>query len=68
MPGPRYAASKLLVTMLQNHTNVSLKALGELDAATGAAFGKSALRAISARQLEPRQIRAIGSHGQTFFH
>jgi anhydro-N-acetylmuramic acid kinase len=47
---------------------VSSKELGELDAASGPAFGEAALSAIAALPLEPYRIKAIGSPSQTLFH
>lgn len=42
--------------------------LTRLDARLGDAFAKTALRVIDSAGLEPMQIAAIGSHGQTILH
>lgn len=46
----------------------TLEQLCELDIALGEAFAKCALRAIENSGLQPHQIAAIGSHGQTVRH
>jgi anhydro-N-acetylmuramic acid kinase len=42
--------------------------LGELDALAGELFASAALGLLAANGLEPPDIRAIGSHGQTLRH
>jgi len=53
---------------LNQPEQVSLDALGRLDAALGEAFAEAALAIITAADLQPSRITAIGSHGQTLFH
>ncbi len=57
-----------ILATLNDPTQVSLVALGQLDAALGEAFAEAALTIIRAASLEPAQITAVGSHGQTLFH
>lgn len=45
-----------------------IERLGELDVQLGEAFADAALALREAAGLEPRQVRAIGSHGQTIRH
>lgn len=47
---------------------VDVDALGALDAAIGEAFAEAALALIAEHRVDPRSIRAIGSHGQTLRH
>ncbi|MDR2872313.1 MAG: anhydro-N-acetylmuramic acid kinase [Xanthomonadaceae bacterium] len=49
-------------------STVSLDEVGRLDALVGQAFADAALRLISDAGIQPSQIRAIGSHGQTLRH
>lgn len=53
---------------LNRPDQVSLEALGKLDAALGDAFADAALSVIQTARLKPADIAAIGSHGQTLFH
>jgi anhydro-N-acetylmuramic acid kinase len=46
----------------------SLRELGALDVAAGQFFADCALRLIASAGLEPSEIAAIGSHGQTVYH
>lgn len=57
-----------ILETLNQPTQVSLDALGRLDAVLGDAFADAALATIDACGLQPAQIKAIGSHGQTLFH
>lgn len=45
-----------------------IERLGTIDARLGEAFGNAALELIDTSSLDPRQISAIGSHGQTIRH
>lgn len=57
-----------LADLVANANAVSLDELGELDTALGGCFADAALALIDATQLAPRDIDAIGSHGQTVRH
>lgn len=57
-----------ILATLNNPAQVSLESLGTLDAALGEAFADAALAITRAANLEPADIRALGSHGQTLFH
>ena len=46
----------------------SLQAIGELDHRLGRLFSDAVLGLLAQETLSARQIRAIGSHGQTVFH
>ena len=46
----------------------TLDLLGSVDAELGELFAETALKTISKAKLEPTQITAIGSHGQTVRH
>jgi len=52
----------------QGQQSVDLDELGRCDSALGAEFARCALALIDEAQLKPRDIRAIGSHGQTVRH
>jgi anhydro-N-acetylmuramic acid kinase len=45
-----------------------LDVLGTLDARIGEVFAEAALQLLRAARLEAREVRAIGSHGQTLLH
>ncbi|MBV6811998.1 anhydro-N-acetylmuramic acid kinase [Xanthomonas campestris pv. pennamericanum] len=57
-----------LVALGQGAETVAIDALGQLDAQVGLAFAAAANRLIGDSGVERRQIRAIGSHGQTIRH
>jgi anhydro-N-acetylmuramic acid kinase len=59
---------KRILESLNQPTQISLDTLGQLDVELGAAFADAALAIISAANLQPKQITAIGSHGQTLLH
>lgn len=47
---------------------VALSLLGETDIDVARQFAATALDLLQAQQLQPEQISAIGSHGQTVYH
>ncbi|GAB6067998.1 anhydro-N-acetylmuramic acid kinase [Methylothermus subterraneus] len=47
---------------------VPTQVLGQLDAELGELFGRCALALLEKAKILPRQVRAIGSHGQTLHH
>jgi anhydro-N-acetylmuramic acid kinase len=47
---------------------VKTSVLGQLDAELGELFGHCALALLKKTGISPPQVRAIGSHGQTFHH
>ena len=49
-------------------TDSPIENIGDLDAAVGECFRDAALAAIEASQIDPTDIIAIGSHGQTVRH
>ncbi|AOY67322.1 anhydro-N-acetylmuramic acid kinase [Xanthomonas perforans] len=57
-----------LVALGQGAETVAIDALGQVDAQVGLAFAAAANRLIGDSGVERRQIRAIGSHGQTIRH
>lgn len=57
-----------ILATLDQPSRVSLESLGQLDAALGDAFADAALDVVREAGLQPDQIVAIGSHGQTLFH
>jgi anhydro-N-acetylmuramic acid kinase len=46
----------------------SLRDLGALDVAVGRFFAECALKLIASSALQPEDVAAIGSHGQTVYH
>ncbi|ATS22752.1 anhydro-N-acetylmuramic acid kinase [Xanthomonas phaseoli pv. phaseoli] len=57
-----------LVAIGQGAETVAIDALGQLDAQVGLAFAAAANQLIGDSGVARRQIRAIGSHGQTIRH
>jgi len=57
-----------LIELGQGGEATSLDELGELDVQVALAFAHAAGRLVSQAGLEPKQVRAIGSHGQTVRH
>jgi len=47
---------------------VTLQEVGELDRKLGVLFAEAATVFIEKENIDPKQIRAIGSHGQTLWH
>ncbi len=57
-----------LIALGQGHEPASLDTLGQLDAQVGIAFAAAANRLLASAGVDARQVRAIGSHGQTIRH
>jgi anhydro-N-acetylmuramic acid kinase len=57
-----------LVALGQGGDLASLDEYGTLDVRIGAAFADAALALLHAAGVDPRAVRAIGSHGQTLRH
>lgn len=57
-----------LLALGQAHAEVSLDMLGRLDVEVAHAFADAALRLIAEAGLQAKDVRAIGSHGQTVRH
>ena len=57
-----------LIALGQGGAATSLDELGALDTTLARAFADAALQAVADARLQPGQIRAIGSHGQTVRH
>lgn len=57
-----------LTRVVDHPEAISLHALGQLDAAAGEAFAATAHSIIQKSGINAKEIRAIGSHGQTLFH
>lgn len=53
---------------LTDRAEVSVDELVHLDAALGHEFAAAALALLEEAQIDPREVRAIGSHGQTVRH
>ncbi len=47
---------------------IPLQAFGQLDAELGELFAHCALQLLERSGISPRQVQAIGSHGQTLYH
>ncbi len=62
------AIQQQLVQVVNHPESVSLHTLGQLDATVGETFADAALSIIDEAGINPKQVRAIGSHGQTLFH
>lgn len=57
-----------IIALGQGQTSADIDALGRLDIAIGRAFADAALSLMRAADVSARDIRAIGSHGQTIRH
>jgi anhydro-N-acetylmuramic acid kinase len=57
-----------IIALGQGQTSADIDALGRLDIAIGRAFADAALSLMRAADVSVRDIRAIGSHGQTIRH
>lgn len=62
------ALRERLVALGQHATRLALDEVGELDTRIGHAFAAAAQSAIRDAGLAPRDVAAIGSHGQTLRH
>jgi len=65
-----YAAEQRaqLLTLSLNQPAITLRELSLIDIGIADRFASAAQHVLSATGIEARQIRAIGSHGQTVFH
>jgi anhydro-N-acetylmuramic acid kinase len=59
---------ELLGLMAGRYRGDAIDDLGRLDRAVGQAFADAALALLAQAGVEPRAVRAIGSHGQTVRH
>ncbi len=57
-----------LIQLAQRSQQCQLDELGHLDQLLGQSFAQAAMKIIEQQQVEPNQIAAIGSHGQTIYH
>jgi len=64
---PPALRARILDALQQPHA-ITLPTFGQLDAELGQAFAHAALQIVRAAALQPGQINAIGSHGQTLLH
>jgi len=62
------ALAERLRAAVRDPDSVGLDDYGRLDAEVGALFADTALALLAQARLEPRALRAIGSHGQTLLH
>jgi anhydro-N-acetylmuramic acid kinase len=62
------AIQQQLARVVDHPEAVSLHTLGQLDAAVGETFAEAARSIIQEAGINTKEIRAIGSHGQTLFH
>jgi len=53
---------------LCSQTDISLELLGEAHVAVGQHFAAAVNELLAREKLQPEQIQAIGSHGQTVYH
>lgn len=67
MPWPPPLRRRLL-DLAQGDGRTSLDALGDLDQAVADAFADAALAVMARAALDPGEVGAIGSHGQTVWH
>jgi len=66
-PYPAELRARIL-ELAQGDGSTTLDEVGVLDAAIGACFADAAQALLERARIEPRQVRAIGSHGQTLRH
>jgi len=62
------ALQQQLTRIVDHPESVSLHALGQIDAAVGEIFASAARSIIQEAGINAKEVRAIGSHGQTLFH
>ncbi len=58
----------LLIQIIQPNWTGSLETIGSLNKQLGELFAEASLTFINKEGLDPNQISAIGSHGQTLWH
>ena len=66
-PYPHDLRSRIL-ELAQGDGATTLDEIGALDARIGACFADSALALLERAKIDPQEVRAIGSHGQTLRH
>src|SRR6185312_3840809 len=66
-PYPAELRARIL-ELAQGDGSTTLDEVGVLDAAIGACFADAAQALLERARIEPRQVRAIGPHGQTLRH
>ena len=57
-----------ILRVSQSEATVHLDEFGALDSAIGEAFAQATLALLAEAGIDPSQVRAIGSHGQTLRH
>lgn len=57
-----------VLALSQSRGEVSIEALGQLDTALGRVFALAANELLHRHDVDRREIRALGSHGQTIWH
>lgn len=62
------ALAERLLQAISDPDHVGLDDYGRLDVEVGHAFAEAAVALLGAAGRQPRDIRAIGSHGQTILH
>jgi len=62
------AIQQQLSQVVNHPQSVSLHTLGQLDAVVGEVFAEAAKSLVQEADVNPQDVRAIGSHGQTLFH
>lgn len=66
-PYPR-ALREAILRIAQGDGHVTLDELGALDVEIARTFAEAALKLLRQAGVKPRQVRALGSHGQTIRH
>lgn len=57
-----------LLRLSQSNSAITLEQVGQLDTALGQAFADAVLAFCQKNAIHPKQVRAVGSHGQTVRH